>query len=148
MYVVCLESKGSQSNGGECCRTLGHCSSAVLLSTVIQLMSASRVDQRVECCLRHYARPLWMLRSRFASASLSRPLWMSRSRFAAYVTCETTVEGVMKTSAVRRRLSTTDVFYWSTSTTNVFDWSTSTTNVFYLSTSTRLTFSTGRHRPD
>ena len=57
----------------------------------------------------------------------------------------------MKTSALRRRPSTTDVFYWSTSTTELFiahgefmrfliilislTWWTSTTELFYWSTS-------------
>ena len=58
------------------------------------------------------------------------------------------LSGVMKTSAMKRRPSTTDVFelfYWSTSTTDVFNWSTSIRLSFsYWSMSTRLSFSTGR----
>ena len=69
--------------------------------------------------------------------------------------------GMMKTSALKRRPSTTfstEVFYWSTSTTDIFNWSTSTRISFFLlvtvdhpdvfnwSTSTRLSFCTGRRR--
>ena len=53
----------------------------------------------------------------------------------------------MKTSALRRRPSTTDVFYWLTSTTEIFYWSKSTRLMFSWSTPTRLRFSTGQPRP-